>query len=123
MREYRLTPKLTRINRVRQRLAYENEMSAVISNMTPREIYSGLLFIGRVHHYKPGWVKHAFHELYGKWPKPLSPVEPERPPVELEAWVALRKKKPIGTGMVRTRRPQQTIPTTDDELQLPTNGG
>jgi hypothetical protein len=106
---------LARHQKQATRWARQAEVLTALSKLTPREIYSGLLFIGQLRHYKPGWVRFAFHELLGKWPKPLSPVQPERPPVELEEWLALRKKKPTGAGVVRTRRPRPTVPTTSGE--------
>lgn len=59
----------------------------------PRVIYSGLLWLAQNRNFKPGWVAHKFKEIFGKWPRPTTPVSPEPPESILVEWLGIERKR------------------------------
>jgi hypothetical protein len=59
----------------------------------PREAYSGLLYVAADKGYKRGWVAQKFRTIFGKWPKPLTPVEPAEPSHDLREWLGLERRR------------------------------
>lgn len=76
-----------------QRLARHADVLIALAEMSPGEIYRGLIGHARHRRWKDGWAAHAFRELYGIWPRPQDKGEPTRPPVALEEWISTRKRR------------------------------
>jgi len=58
-----------------------------------RETYAGLLWLAKNKGYKNGWVAHKFKEIFGKWPKPQSVVEPKQPDTLLVEYLGIMRKR------------------------------
>ena len=52
-----------------------------------RQTYAGLVWTQIKKAYRPGWTRNKFREIFGGWPKPLSPVEPVPPNSELQEYL------------------------------------
>jgi len=60
-----------------------------VQSSDPRQTYAGLLWMQRRKGYTYGWVCHKFREIFGKWPRPQSKVEPVEPNSELREWLGI----------------------------------
>jgi hypothetical protein len=78
-----------RTNRHAQRVA----LTLDLYEMSPREVYCGLVWLQRSKGFHPKFPLAAFRELYGTWPRPQDKGEPAPPPFELEEWLAMRPKR------------------------------
>lgn len=76
-----------------RKLSHNGLVENQIKTKPPRKVYSWLLWIAQNRGFKPGWVKHKFHEIFGKWPRPTTPVEPEAPDTLLVEWLGIERKR------------------------------
>jgi hypothetical protein len=59
----------------------------------PRTTYAGLLWEAARKGYRPGWTYNKFKEIFGKKPRPLSPVEPVPPDAQLREYLVIMSKR------------------------------
>lgn len=76
-----------------RRLSHNGLVENKIKACDPRAVYSWLLWVAHNRGFKPGWVKHKFREIFGKWPKPTTPVVPEAPDTLLVEWLGIERKR------------------------------
>ncbi len=84
-----------------------------IKKGAPREIYSGLLWIAKERGFKDGWVAHKFREVFGGWPKPKTPIQPEQPTAILVEWLGIEKRR------WRARKKREEAKTLQSVQQAP----
>src|SRR5215472_13930301 len=72
-----------------RKLSHNGLVELRIKEADPRQTYAGLLWIKAKKGYSYGWVCHKFREIFGKWPRPLSKVEPVSPDVQLVEWLGI----------------------------------
>lgn len=78
-----------------QQLARKADVLITLAGMSPREVYCGLLWYARNGPHRPwkdGWAAHAYREIFGIWPRPEDKGEPACSTVQLEEWIAKRRK-------------------------------
>lgn len=66
---------------------------ARVKEGNPREIYSGLLWWQKHHNFKFGWIAMKFREIFGKWPRPQTAVEPVAPNQDLREYLGIMKNR------------------------------
>jgi len=74
---------------VTRKLSHNGLIGLRVKNGNPRETYAGLLWMQRYKGYSYGWVCHKFREIFGKWPRPQTKVEPMPPNTDLREWVGI----------------------------------
>jgi hypothetical protein len=88
----RRTPAYRRARRC-QRLAHKTNNLLAIADMSPRDVYCGLLWYAEFRGWNPKFALAGFREIYEAWPRPQDKGEPARPPIELEQWINNRPKR------------------------------
>jgi hypothetical protein len=76
-----------------RKLSHNGLVILRLGQSDPRETYAGLLWTAQDKGYKNGWVAHKFREIFGKWPKPKSVVEPSQPEADLQEWLGITRKR------------------------------
>lgn len=72
-----------------RKLSHNGLVELKVKNGDPRETYAGLLWEAARKGYKHGWVCHKFREIFGKWPRPKSKVEPTPPDSHLREFLQI----------------------------------
>jgi hypothetical protein len=70
-------------------LSHNGLIELKVKNGDPRETYAGLLWMQQRKGYNHGWVAQKFKSIFGKWPRPLTNVEPVPPNMELREWIGI----------------------------------
>jgi hypothetical protein len=92
-----------------QQLTRMADLLLALAGRSPREVYCGLLWYARNGPHRPWkdeWAACAFKEIFGIWPRPQDKGEPKRPGIELEEWIAKRRKPRRSEASARGFQPR-----------------
>jgi hypothetical protein len=84
-----------------------------VKGSDPRTTYAGLLWEAARKGYRHGWTLNKFKEIFGKWPRPKSKVEPIVPDTELREYLTITNNRYAAKKRRERERVQQL---TDDGL-------
>jgi hypothetical protein len=85
-----------------------------------RKTYSGLLWTRIKKLYRPGWTAMKFREIFGKWPRPLTPVEPIPPDAELQEYLFIMNAR--YAARIRRQERQKERDERDEGQRLELQG-
>lgn len=74
-------------------LSHNGLIALKVKALDYREVYAGLLWVAENSGFKNGWVAHKFKEIYGKWPRPTTVVEPQAPDNILREWLGIERAR------------------------------
>ena len=64
-----------------------------VKGSDPRTTYAGLLWEAARKGYRHGWTLNKFKEIFGKWPRPKSKIEPIMPDTELREYLTITNNR------------------------------
>jgi|SRR5215472_15041816 len=76
-----------------RKLSHNGLVILRVKDGDPRGTYAGLLWIAREKGYQWGWVPNKFREIFGKWPRPQSKVEPVEPSSVLREYLGIMNRR------------------------------
>ncbi len=74
-------------------LSHNGLVALRLKHENPREVYAGLLWVCQGKGYKLVWCAYKFHDIFGKFPRPLTAVEPKEPSNDLREWLGISVRR------------------------------